>query len=205
MEASPPRHNNQRDKDRRANNHMQCVHASHGKVKAVEDFHILGIADWFVPLKAETGNVVMMKLLAVLNHFNAEKNKAKKESGNKVPDKASLFTVLGRINGHRHREATQNQHSGIKPTKLDVENITPSDEGVWVVGAIHRIACEQPAKEKDLMDKERPHAERNRLGLLRPIVELMGYKGIVMRRANVCLLGQRWPPEDENIRMLLRS
>ena len=80
MEATPSRHKNQRDKNRRTDNHVQCMHTGHGKVKAIEDLHMFGIADRLVPLKAEAGNMMMMEFVAVLDHLDAEKDKAEKES-----------------------------------------------------------------------------------------------------------------------------
>ncbi len=59
----------------------------------------------------------------ILNRLDAEERQTQNNSQHQGNDLRSALADLRAVNGHRHREAAENQHGGVDGAESDVEVI----------------------------------------------------------------------------------
>src|ERR1700751_617007 len=121
----------------------------------------------------QTGNVVLVKLLLVLDSFDSQECQAKNDRQNEIDDNRLLLSHLRAANGHRNGQAGTDQNRRVDGSEPEIDAGAGSREISEVPVAIHEIGAEHAAEEHDFGDQDQPHAKARGVFLLLSSGEVM--------------------------------
>ena len=161
-----------------ADDHVQGVHAGHGKVEEEKELRVLrhirrqrniplvGGMDKVFHAEAGPRYMVFHVLLVILNRLDAKKNQPQTNRKAQRSNQPLAVAGLRRIDAHGHGEAGEDKNRCIGGSEADAQRIAAGHKGVVIPVAIEQVGHEQPAEEHDFGQQKQPHAEAGGLPLL---------------------------------------
>src|SRR3974390_477899 len=184
-ESASPGHPQQPGEDSQSNDHVQRVQACHYEIKREENLGVTrigvlpGLAGDRFMFKTErwARDMVLVKLLFVLDALDTEKSDAEKHGEDKHCQEQRAARCLRRPYGENDSQAAADQNGRVGSAESSVDRLAGGGKIAEVPSAINQIGAEEAAEEHDFGSEKDPHAEVGGILLL-----LRGGKVVQERR-----------------------
>src|SRR5215470_7632082 len=136
---------------------LEVLRVQSARISAIGAIGDVKIAPW---------HEMMVKLLFVLDHLDAQENRTQHQRGDEPDDNSFFAAGLGGPNGHGHRETASDENDGVGEAEIQVQHVARDTERAGKFVAVDGVGEEEDTEEQNFRDQENPHAERGGFLLL---------------------------------------